>query len=60
LTLSGIFNIPQPSTPPHPLCFQAFSTCFNPIQPFSIIYAWSQCKKTFPIMGKEEEQGEEE
>lgn len=41
LTLSGIFYIPQPSSPPLPLCFQAFSTCFNPIPPFSIIYAWS-------------------
>ena len=42
LTLSGIFYIPQPSSPTLPLCFQAFSTCFNPIPPFSIIYAWSQ------------------
>lgn len=34
--------MPQPSTPPHPLCFQALSTSFHLIPPFSTIYAWSQ------------------
>lgn len=42
-TLSGIFHMPQPSTPPHPLCFQALSTSFHLIPPFSTIYAWSHC-----------------